>query len=352
MVRRVLEVAVYTFNPVLDARWAAFLQEHPRASVFHSAPWLESLSRTYGYEPLAFTTSAPSTELTNAVVFCRIRSWLTGRRLVSLPFSDHCEPLVDRSDELDEMIPHLKKHVDEGKCKYIEIRPVSCELDRQKDLNISAAYSFHRLNLRPNAQELFRNFHKNCVQRKIGRAEREKLTYDGGNSEALLKEFYRLLVMSRRRQSLPPQPIGWFRRLIAAFGKDLTIRVASKDGVAVASILTLSHKKTIVYKYGCSDPAANKFGGMALLFWRTIQEAQQNGLEELDMGRSDADNPGLVAFKDHWGAIGTSIKYWRYCAKPGEPQKKWKKMLARQVISTAPDSVLETIGKLLYRHVG
>ncbi len=74
--------------------------------------------------------------------------------------------------------------------------------------------------------------------------------------------------------------------------------------MAVASILTLSHKKTIVYKCGCSDAAANKFGGMALLFWRTIQEAQENGFEDLDMGRSDTDQPGLIAFKEHWGATG------------------------------------------------
>jgi hypothetical protein len=60
-------------------------------------------------------------------------------------------------------------------------------------------------------------------------------------------------VMTRRRHFLPPHPIEWFRGLIAAFGKDLKIRMASKDGVAVASILTLSHKKSMVYKYGCSD---------------------------------------------------------------------------------------------------
>ena len=35
--------------------------------------------------------------------FAEMKSWLTGRRLVSLPFSDHCEPLVDSEEDLDVM---------------------------------------------------------------------------------------------------------------------------------------------------------------------------------------------------------------------------------------------------------
>ena len=37
--------------------------------------------------------SPPDEPLENGFLFCRVESWLTGRRLVSLPFSDHCEPL-------------------------------------------------------------------------------------------------------------------------------------------------------------------------------------------------------------------------------------------------------------------
>ena len=39
-------------------------------------------------------------ELQSAIVFCRIRSGFTGARLVSLPFSDHCDPLVASPDDL------------------------------------------------------------------------------------------------------------------------------------------------------------------------------------------------------------------------------------------------------------
>jgi lipid II:glycine glycyltransferase (peptidoglycan interpeptide bridge formation enzyme) len=241
----------------------------------------------------------------------------------------------------------MRRYVDADKYKYIEIRPLSSEPSGYARLERGITYCFHRLDLRPSVRDLIRKFHKDCVQRKIRRAEREKLQYQEGTSEDLLQSFYRLLVMTRRRQYLPPQPLDWFRGLIAAFGKDLKIRVASKDGVAVASILTLSHKKTMVYKYGCSNAAFNQLGGTALLFWETIQQAKDHGCEELEMGRSDVDNLGLIAFKEHWGATGTLIGYWTYPHKGMGLPSVWEKTLTRHVVSIVPDGTLEAIGKLL-----
>jgi CelD/BcsL family acetyltransferase involved in cellulose biosynthesis len=342
----------YEVDPLRDARWGELVDSHPRASVFHSPKWMRALHAVYGYEPVAVTTCAPGTRLTNGLAFCRIRSWLTGRRFVSLPFSDHCEPLIHRPEELDEMLLQMKRYVAEDQWKYIEIRPVSSEPSSHTEFGRLVTYCFHRLDLSLSSEKLFHNLHKDCVQRKIRRAEREKLTYEEGTSEDLLQKFYRLLVMTRRRQYLPPQPLDWFRGLIAAFGSDLKIRVASKDGVAVASILTLSHKKSMIYKYGCSDTAFNNLGGTALLFWKTIGEAKDAGLETLDMGRSDANNQGLIAFKEHWGAVKTSISYWMYPNRPPRPSSGWKTSVTKRIVSAAPDLVLETVGKLLYRHIG
>jgi hypothetical protein len=319
---------VYEVDPLCDPRWAMFIQRHPRASVFPDVP------------------------LTNGMVYCCVESWLTGRRLVSLPFSDHCDPLIDTSDERDCILAHLKRSVDRWKLTYAEIRPVSYQPGSHDGLGADSTYQFHCLDLRRSTQELFGNFHKDCVQRKIRRAEREGLKYEEGTSEDLLRKFYKLIMMTRRRQYLPPQPLTWFRGLIAAFGEDLKIRIASKDDLPIAGILTLSHKKSMIYKYGGSDASFHKFGGMAFLFWKAIQDAKDNGLEELDMGRSDTDNSGLVAFKQHFGATGTLLRYWTYPPRPPVAKSTWKKSLARHLVSPAPDFVLEAIGALLYKHIG
>jgi lipid II:glycine glycyltransferase (peptidoglycan interpeptide bridge formation enzyme) len=250
------------------------------------------------------------------------------------------------------MLLHMKRKQEKWKSQYIEIRPVSYRPSSRSELKESLVYQFHRLDLGRSAQELFDDFHKDCVQRKIRRAEREGLKYEAGNSEVLLQKFYKLLVLTRRRQYLPPQPLAWFRGLIAAFGSGVKIRVAFKGEVPVASILTLSHKKSVVYKYGGSIASFNKLGGMAFLFWKTIQEAKDEGLEELDMGRSNADNLGLIAFKEHWRATGTTLSYWRYPLRIQAPQRTWRQGLLRRFAQSAPDFALEAVGTILYRHIG
>jgi hypothetical protein len=345
--------SVYEIDPLSDPRWPTLVENHPQSSVFHSTKWLKALQAVYGYEPVAVTTCPPGSSLTNGLVFCRIKSWLTGRRFVSLPFSDHCEPLVDGPDDLDAMLLHMQRDLDQRKWRYLEIRPISQRPSSQVGLKKTLTYQFHRLDLSKSEQELFHGFHKDCVQRKIRRAEREELKYEDGNSEALLQKFYKLLVITRRRQYLPPQPLAWFRGLIATFGDNLKIRLASKGDLPVACILTLSSKRSVVYKYGGSISSLNKLGGMALLFWKTIQEAKGDGLEELDMGRSTTDNLGLIAFKEHWGAIGSPLTYWRYPAPgPYVPRPAWQKSLARRLVQSAPDLALEAVGTLLYRHIG
>ena len=343
----------YEIDPLADARWKEFLQRHARASVFHTPGWLEALQRTYGYRPVVFTTSPPAAELTNGIVFCRIQSWLTGRRLVSLPFSDHCEPLVNTPEDFRVLSKFLKEEQQRQRWKYIEVRPLSNFAEGSALFGAAGTFYFHKLDLRPGPEALFRNFHKNCVRRKIRRAERESLTYEEGRSEALLRRFYGLMVGTRRRHRLPPQPLEWFRNLVDCLGESLKIRVASKEGRAVAGILTLSYKKTLVYKYGCSDSRAHKLGGMHFLFWKAIQDAKGKGVEEFDYGRSDLDNAGLVNFKDRWGASRSTLTYLRYPSDSAQTLRNGRQeQIAKWIFAGLPDALLTKAGRLLYKHIG
>ena len=143
----------------------------------------------------------------------------------------------------------------------------------------ATTYCLHRLDLRPSLDLLYKGFHKDCIQRKITRAEREGLSYEAGRSDSLLHQLYALLQLTRSRHRLPPQPIEWFRNLLASMEKDACIRIASRAGQPVAGIMTMRHGKTVVYKYGGSDARFNNLGGMAMLFWQAIQEAKQTGAE-------------------------------------------------------------------------
>jgi hypothetical protein len=351
-----VERAVYQVDPLCDPRWARFVDNHPRSSVFHTLGWLKALKVSYGYKPVVLTSSPPGTALSDGVVFCGVRSWITGRRLVSLPFTDHCDPLVKGSENFDKLLIHAKSQMNDGKLNYVEIRPGSIEPGSTTEFSKCITYFLHVVDLRQSLSQLFSSFHKECVQRKIRRAERERLQYDEGRSEEHLQKFYRLLLKTRHRHQLPPQPLSWFRDVLRLLGERAKIRVASHNGVPIASMFTLSYKKTVIYKYGCSDAQFHPLGGMSFLFWKTIQEAHDLGFWELDLGRSDTDNAGLVTFKDRWGAARKELNYWIF------PQKKsamgsshptpWQRRILQKIISVSPEAATKVAGRLLYRHIG
>jgi hypothetical protein len=93
-------------------------------------------------------------------------------------------------------------------------------------------------------------------------------------------------------------------------------------------------------------------GVMQLLLWTTIEEAKNNGLLEVDLGRSEWENDGLIAFKDHWGAARSSIIYMRSPATKRTEDYGLTKRLVKPLFAVVPDCVLTTVGNVLYRHIG
>ena len=347
---------MHCIDPTQDERWEQFLHTHPQASLFHSSAWLKALHATYGYQPLLFTTCAPGQPITNGIPFCRIQSWITGPRLVSLPFSDHCQLLFDPNEASRTISEFLPSLLEREHCNYVEIRSISSDVSwlRQTGFAQSATFIHHSLDLRPPLPSLFDRLHKSCFQRKIVRAEKEGLTYSEGNNDELLQRFYSLQIVTRRRHGAPPQPMAWFRNLRDSLGDTLKIRVASKNERPIASIVTVRYKDTLIYKYGCSEMAFHKLGPMPFLFWRAIQRAKAEGAAQFDLGRSDIGQAGLIAFKDHLGATATPLSYHRYHAATAK-RSGFSAFMKRPHISAMsahlPAILLRAASNIFYRHM-
>lgn len=354
-------MTISKIDPIRDPRWHALVERHPDASIFHTVGWLKALQRTYGFRTAAYTTARAGEDLQDGVVFCDAGSWLTGKRVVSLPFSDHCQPLVNSADTLAEVLSFIHaERVREGQ-KFAEIRPLrldSSMLSTTSSIKTAGSYSFHSLDLSGNSADIFRRFHKDCVQRKIRRAEKENLAYRSGRSRSLLKDFYVLQLLTRRHHGLPPQPFAWFSNLVDCLGNQLTIRTASKDGAPVAAIMTTTFRNTVTYKYGCSNRTLNKLGGMPFLFWKTIEEGKASGASDFDLGRSDLENHGLIDFKDRLGASRSSIFYYRDAyvqekqSAAGSLFNYANHILKKQIVPHLPDRLLMMAGSIMYKHVG
>lgn len=355
--RKERSVAVYCLDPLADPRWNELVERHPEAGVFHTRPWLASLRAVYGYEPIAYTTAPAGRLLDSGMVFCRVKSRLTGHRLVSLPFSDHCQPLVDDPVVLAELLAALRQEASSGRWDYLEWRPLleatNPPASESEQWHSRDAW-VHRLDLTPEEDALWSQCHNTAIRQAVRRAEREGVEVERGRDERLLSEFYHLLLLTRRKHKLPPPPRSWFRTVLSQLGEQAEIRVARLGATPIASVITLSHRERHYYKYSCFDLEYRNYGGTQHLLWDAIVAARRRGAREFDLGRSDLDNEGLLTFKDRWGARRSTLRYYRH-----PPTREvlysdggWKMNLARNVFSYLPDRLLVMAGNYLYRHIG
>jgi len=352
---RIAVLTIHKLAPLSDPRWQALVDRHPNASVFHTTAWLEALRQTYGYNPVAFTTSLPTGPLANGLLFCQVRSWLTSLRMVSLPFSDHCEPLCN-AEEMEFLTRYLQGELDHRNWKYLEIRPLTGEFNpvgKTTGFQAIGTYCIHRMDLRLNLQDLFQTVDGNSSQLELDGTEGSGFVEKCGRSEELLEDFYRLAVLTGRRLRLPPQPYVWFRNLIRCFGDALEIRTAYKGGTPAASILTLRFRDTTYYKYGSSDAKFDSLGAMPFLLRNAIREAKSRGATVFDLGPTKPDDAVLMAFKNKLAPQPRRLVYWKFPASPRDRARlEWKVNSAKLVLSYMPDRLSMVARRLIYPHVG
>lgn len=345
------------------------MDRHPQAGIFHTPAWLECLRAVYRYAPVVYTTTPPGRALEDGVVLCRVASRLTGRRLVSLPFSDHCQPLLGDPDRLAEICAALREERKAGRWSYVELRPAGIEIagagnrTASQPARLSAPEAshwgqrdafLHVLDLAPDLDSLFKQCHNTAIRQAVRRAEREGVELRVGRDAAVLRPFLALMLMTRRKHKLPPPPEVWFYTLAEKLGDHLQVWLALLSGVPIASILTLSYRGRHYYKYSCFDLEYRNVGGTPFLLWNAIRQAREAGGRDFDLGRSDADNEGLVTFKDRWGAQRTCLTYLRCSSRKRSDSldSGWKMNLAQEIFSRLPDRLLVLAGNFLYRHIG
>lgn len=112
---------VVHIDPSADPRWTAFVEEHPRAMIFHHPAWMAALLDTYGYEQCSLLCTEGQ-EVLGIVPLLGIASRLTGRRGVCLPFSDYGYPLFRRASGLDALLDACLQLKEQKRWAYVELR--------------------------------------------------------------------------------------------------------------------------------------------------------------------------------------------------------------------------------------
>jgi len=290
-----------------------------------------------------------------------VNSWLLGTRMVSVPFSSLCDPLITDAEQLHQLLPALDAARQQASASRLELRvrkAASCVTGTA--CGVESIYKHHVLDFERPPDEIFRLFAKSSICQKIRKAEKAGVTVVDASGAEDLRVCYDILAQTRRRLSLPPMPFKLFsamRRHLA--GDALVILIARHQGKPIGCHLLLTSDKLWISEHsGNADGAVH--GTNQLLYWHAIQRAHKAGAKAFSFGRTAASNIGLLEYKRRWAAAEEDLFEFvrpaptRLIAKPAAARSGNSSAyrFVKSIIRRAPMPVCEAIGRFCYRHLG
>ena len=337
-------------NPLEQPEWDKLLRSHKAATFFHGASWAAVLRDTYGHTPHYFC-ALTGDRLSAVMPVMEVNSRLTGRRGVSLPFTDECAYLSDGSGAGEEVFPEMIQFGKRRKWRSIEWRgDKACPGGSRP----SQTFFSHNLAVSDRQDRIFGRF-ESGVRRAIRKAERAKIQVEISPSLEALESYYSLHCKTRKKHGLPPQSWSFFRSIfqnVLLKGMGFVV-VARHRNRPIAAAVFFQFAGQAIFKFGASDSAYQHLRGNNLVMWEAIQWHAGRGYDSLNFGRTSIGNEGLRRFKLGFGAQERKLEYFKYdFARDGFVAGRdgvvgWYNGAFRLM----PIPLSRLIGRLLYKHL-
>lgn len=333
-------LAVQLLDPLTTPSWDEFVQAWSDYTFFHGQAWARVLHRTYGHRPCyalldgTVSEAAPKsahfapdeggageqslrTKSQVLVPLMEVRSLLTGRRGVGLPFTDECSPLgggasiARPSSFILTPASPLLNLARQCRWSFVELRggppPASKAV-------ASLSFFGHRLSFAGRSPEAVFEKCEPSVRRAVRKARESGLQVELSHTLEAVHDFYALHVQTRRKHGAPPQPFSFFRNIhegIMAKGQGF-VAIARLESRAVAASVFFHLGKRAIYKFGASDERQQHLRANNLVMWEAISWFARQGFESLHFGRTSLGNDGLRRFKLGWGSEEETLSYYRF----------------------------------------
>ncbi|MGE5618679.1 MAG: GNAT family N-acetyltransferase [Sphingomonadaceae bacterium] len=338
-------------DPLSDPLWLR-LVDRRKSDVFHSPAWMRALTETYGFEVRALVATDAAGEPQAGMPFAHV-SDLLGERIVSLPFSDYCDPLVANKAEWNILIGTL---VGEG--LPITLRSLhSAEPLKDTRLTLTKRAKWHGLDLSPDLDDIWRALDGSARQ-AIRKAEREGVTVRVAETEEELRAFFDMHLGTRKRKyRLLAQPYLFFQKLWLHLLRNHAgaLMTAVHGDEIIGGVMFLEWKDTLYYKFNTSLPTHLGYRPNDLVIWQGIQYGKARGHRYLDFGLSDWEQTELARYKSKYATEEKTISFLRHTPEgPISPyQEQFRRLLGELTglltDDSVPDSITERAGDALYR---
>jgi FemAB-related protein (PEP-CTERM system-associated) len=324
----------------------AFLATHPDATPFHRREWMAAITKGCGHKGHYLVMGDPIVAVLPLHV---IHSPLFGRALVSTGFAVGGGILTNDPNVIVPLAEAAWKLAQETSCPTLELRGGALPADWDQDT--TTYLNFARDIAADDEAELLAIPRKQRAE--VRKALGNELTVDVGRSGADRAAHYAVYAESVRNLGTPVFPRSLFEAVLDKLGDDADVLTVRKDGVPLASVLSLYHRSTVMPYWGGGTAAARPTRANDMMYFALMRHARERGCTRFDFGRSKAGT-GAAAFKHNWGFEGMPLAYAKRATgkarsvNPLDPQYSRKVQLWQKL----PLPVANRLGPMIARGLG
>ncbi len=269
-----METSVFSLDEATVGKWDAFVADHPEATFFHRAGWKRVIERTFGHD-CHFLYAESAGNIIGVLPLVHVRSRLFANSLISTGFTVGGGPLVARAEALARLEDCALDLADRLNVDFIEYRvraPVHDDWTVKPNL-----YVGFRKEIDPDPEKnllAIPRKQRAMVRKGIKAGLESRIDSDSAT-------VHRIYAVSVRNLGTPVFPRSLFDNLLDVFGDGVDIVTITKDGEALASVLSFYFRDQVLPYYGGGTTAAR-------------------GYRMFDFGRSKTGT-GAYSFKKNWG---------------------------------------------------
>ncbi len=298
--------------------WDAYVNQHPRGSVFHTTWLLHAYDQTSKHESFANAVVNERDDIVALLPCVRVET-IGGiaSRFASRSLS-FAEPLCNANEEGQSALRYLVERHDRAMASntlFSEIRPLHSPGDERQPLE-SAGYELqpylnYLVDVSQKEEALWRKASRSC-RSNIRRSQGRGVHIEIENSHDGIERMYAQVQSSYARSKVPLADIRLFHEVLDRCPEGIVqVRVAYHDDRVVAAGIGLVFKKRFFAWYGGAS-RVRSISPFDCLTWQEIRWSCHNGLALYDFGgagKPDEDY-GPRTFKAKFG--GEKVSFGRY----------------------------------------
>ncbi len=354
--------SVRQIDPLRDPEWDRFVENHPHGWLTQTSHWAQVLCASFQHLTPNYLVveDSVSRRIVAGLPLFRVESPLTGRRLVSLPFTTICDPLIDLPEHAEVLLDYLKDLIVSEQFKFVEIRTTrgNQALASSGRLFESNRFMGHEISLEQDLEEIEEKMHlmhRRSVKQGQKRLKAQGLRLKRAENENDLNRFYELYTITRKKLQLPPFPKSFFQNIWKLLRPASMVEILLAEGrqEAFAGFLITKQGNYLSVEAIGWDLRYKAFRPNHLLYWEGIKSGKDEGFKSFGFGRTEDGNSGLMLFKDRWGTRKHPMPYYYFPKSAAKSSVTVNPVLMnalKTVCTVSPAFVLPKIGKFCYRH--